>query len=242
MLDDFTVVLGIDREHLAELLTVLPTWKRHKPSLFMRPWVVFWHKELADNEAYKAWNAIREAGAAYIYPVASSFNGTRREVMLAEFVHVSRKVETPYYLKLDTDLVATGDDDWLRTLPQREAVMTAARWGYTKPASMLEVLDNWSQTVPVLQNFLAPKREYYGEIAKSNRITSYWHLIHANFARMVSAMTGPKLPVPSQDTTMWYIAERMGLPINRVNPAGLGWKHIGRGGRKLELAVNEAMR
>jgi len=34
-----------------------------------------------------------------------------------------------------------------------------------------------------------------------------------------------KMPVPSQDSFLWYLAARMGLKVRRVNMKSCGWEH-----------------
>jgi len=41
MIPDYTIVLGLDYKHLSQLKLVIPTWKKHKPSLFSKKWIVF---------------------------------------------------------------------------------------------------------------------------------------------------------------------------------------------------------
>src|SRR5690606_21272077 len=78
------------------------------------------------------------------------FGDVQRELMPSGFVHVPAfAVHTPYWLKLDSDVVATGQDDWVSGVwfeqdeAKRDPVIIAQPWGYTKPANQFQELNEW---------------------------------------------------------------------------------------------------
>ena len=49
------------------------------------------------------------------------------------------------------------------------------------------------------------------------RIASYVALHKADFTRYCAEIAGDRLPVPSHDTYLWYIAARRGWDMLRIN-------------------------
>lgn len=257
MIPHFTVTIAVDNEHLDELRCVLPTWLRHKPELFSVPWVVVAHHEVEHAEMMAvlsdAAERINDSGNSLTTAWASFIPGANnRETMLSALVlQAPNYVRTPYYLKIDTDVVALPSpgggwikDEWFvpDTECERPAII-ASPWGYTKPAEWLGTLDRWGDEVPYcgLHRMRKPDRIVVGNVARSQRIISWLMFGRADLTRMVATMCGQRLPVPSQDTTLWYVAERMNWPIRRAKMSAYGWRHIGGGGRRLRNAVIQSM-
>lgn len=264
MNDLFTLVLGLDPGHLEQLRLVWPTWKRHKPELLDCPLIVFWDvwgfhyhpgSELEDLLG-------RSLDAVLWPPPTTRYgpgDGTRwtdpqREKMLSGFVYVpARHVATPYWLKLDLDTVATGNCDWLRFAERKLATgngpaILAQKWSYTKPADQMLRLDRWADGVSELEGTeplgLAP-REGWSRVAHP-RIISWCGFFRTDFTRRAARLAEEtcgigKLPVPSQDGYLWYLAARTGERIERENFKRLGFQHRSNT-RNVRKAVEEAMR
>ena len=49
------------------------------------------------------------------------------------------------------------------------------------------------------------------------RVASFVQFHRSDFVRTAAEMAGGRLPVPSHDTYLWYVANRLGLPIMRTN-------------------------
>lgn len=260
MIPRFTVTIAVDNEHLDELRTVLPTWHRHKPELFRVPWVVMVHPEVEHSELMvvlaETMEKINAAGHLLTTLWASFIAGANnRETMLsALLLQAPNHVRTPYYLKIDTDVVALPtpggpdgeliDERWFKPpAGNTEPAIIASPWGYTKPAEWIDRLDRWGDSHKSigLMGEVTPSRTIVGNVAKSSRIISWLMFGSTGFSRTVAAMCGHRLPVPSQDTTLWYAAERMGRAIHRVRMSQYGWRHIGGGGRRLREAARQAM-
>ena len=240
---EFTTVVAVDTEHLHELAAVFPTWWHFKPEIFQRPiWVV----RDADVSASEILRATRGCVDRIldISPTAHAFEN-QREKMLTAIVRACANVETPYYLKLDTDAVATEPGDWI--LPQWfdfDPVFVASPWGYTKPAAWMPQLDAWASAHPNLRDCRPPAYRMIGNTARCQRMISWCMFGKTKFARYVSEdLTGGvvgRLPVPSQDTLLWYIAERLRLPYVRVRMGRRGWRHV-FGLRRIQEAVRAAL-
>lgn len=228
---DFTTVVAVDAEHVAEWERTWPTWRRHRPEILARPLLVIcdgaitnWRRRLAflDHPDYRTvtWNG---PGA------------TQREKMLASLVFIpARELTTPWYLKLDTDAVAIGsgppEPSWFAPDEDgRVPAFVASPWSYTKPAGALDVLERWADGVEALRRF--PRLNLTAApgalLVRHPRIISWCFYGHTAWTREVAGYCADdRLPIPSQDTYLWYCAERMRWPYRRILLKRHGWRHL----------------
>lgn len=251
--DRYTLVVGVDAHHLRQLALTWPTWRRHKPSLLMVPMIVFYdHREifeanvrsvvdhprlttipwpLSDFDLQSVWKNEIESG--------DKFSDPHRETMLSGFVYVPAQfAKTPYWLKLDTDVVATGMDRWIDLKWFRESpAMVAHRWGFTRPADQMVRMDRWIEENPERM----PKEILDSEPLNLTpnpgwnrvnhvRIISWCGLFDSAWTSRMASLTQNengqyRMPVPSQDGFLWYMAERGGRGIVRTNMKSRGWQH-----------------
>lgn len=251
MTPSFTVVVGVDKAHLPHFECVIKTWQRFKPSLFEHPWVIFYDDSMTAEEIL---DITDEAGVEQLvlyrwpdddrvqYPPGDGTKWTDRQryKMLAGFVHVpARIVSTLYWLKLDLDVVAAGHDDWIDpSWFNDRPVIIAHKWSYTKPANQILMLDEWASTINANQFYpylskpplkLAPSSPD-SNIVGHKRIISWCGFFDTAFTQICSIIASRscgscKLPVPSQDGYLFYMAKRAGLPVVRTNMKARGWKH-----------------
>ncbi len=243
---DYTLVVGVDKKHLKQLSWVFPTWKKNKPSLLDHPMVVFYDaEEVKDSEIYSAishpqlltvpWPL---GNAKYEGDTKDKFSNPQRYKMLSGFIYIpSIYVKTPYWLKLDTDTVATGQDNWIDSdwFNDNPAIVSQ-RWTFTKPPDQMMKLDAWVESnkdkLPELTSKeplnLIPKPG--ASRVGHKRIISWCSFFNTEFtaycAQAARLTCGDyKLPVPSQDGFVWYVAKRLGLGIKTANMKGRGWEH-----------------
>lgn len=265
---DYTTVIGVDDSHVEKLGLVWQTWKRHKPSLFDHPLIAFVDSSISDSALMEVVRITKDHPDHLLmvwpyenvtYPGDPNDKWTRpqRYKMLAGFVHVpARMVETTYWLKLDLDTVATGQDDWINLdwfsgLP----AIVSHPWGYTKPANQMLELDEWfarhayhirtewpnyPKTPPL---GLRPKTG--SSMVKHKRIISWCAFFNTEFTRHCSDMANRfcgkgKLPVPSQDGYLWYMAKRGDFGVVRANMKRRGWQHKSTN-KNVRKAVEEAL-
>ena len=259
MIPDYTLVCGVDRKHLKQLHWVFPTWARRKPSLLSHPMLVFYDLEQLSGEIVEELVPHPNLTTVPWPPAGVTYSGgsdkwsdPQRHKMFAGFVHVAAGyVETDYWLKLDTDVVAVGDDDWIDPdwFAEGPAVVSQA-WGYTKPPGQMIELDEWVKRNPVyLGSFRLPLNLAPGPGAdrlRHRRIISWCAFFGTAFTAMCAGLADltcgeGQLPVPSQDGYMWYMAARAGLPIVRTNMKALGWEHW-TAERNIREAVERAMK
>jgi hypothetical protein len=176
-------------------------------------------------------------GTDYHSPNEDKWSNTQRYKMLAGFVHVpAMVVHTPYWLKLDTDVVATGQSDWIdeQWFTHTPAIVSH-RWGFTKPADQMVQLDEWAvANLDKLEGLwhtspLAMEPKEGSQRLGHKRIISWCGFFNLDFTRLCSRFADDtcgryQLPVPSQDGFMWYLAKRLGLGIGRVNMKDRGWQ------------------
>lgn len=248
---DFTTVVGVDDKHLKQLQMVYPTWIKHKPCLLEYPMVVFFDSESSVTEQYIRDTIQHPCLTVFEWPFVnvsyegnenSKFNHPQRYKMLAGFVHVpAQVVNTKYWLKLDTDVVAVGKPDWIKDWWfDGGPTIIAHPWSYTKPPDQMLRLDQWvEQNKATLNPYLLPTKEPLNMVPNPGaslyhhtRIISWCGFFNTNFTKEAAQDASNacgllKLPVPSQDGYLWYYAQRMGYSIRRVNMKELAWEHWG---------------
>jgi len=258
---DFTVVVGVDAKHLQQLSWTLPTWKLHKPDLFKRPWLVFYDCDSLNRAAVRSVVKVPDLNVVPWPPLRTEYNGDggskwtnpQRNKMLTGYVFVpAMQVLTPYWLKVDTDAIAMGqncwiEDDWF----EGEPAFIGPRWSFTKPPDQMVFLDQW---VEKHRDKLRPwslhpplnLRPKPGASRLNHKRTVSWcAFFKTDFTRKcavgASAVCGPcQMPVPSQDGFLWYMATRGWFGVKAIQVKRLGWK-IRSTQRGIKEAVAEAM-
>lgn len=251
MIPDFTILCAADASHVEELRISYATWKRHKPSLLLRPLLIGcdlhtcpvdpsgdWYREQLGPEI------MAHPGGVKLKFIGDGENWPVRERMVSWFVFGARHVETPYYLKLDSDCVATGNDNWTDARWFRGSpAIIASKWQYTKPAGQLATFRKWSDQHP--QAFQHSMPEYVigalGSKAFHSRMISYCQFGRTDWTAEMAQLAGERLPIPSQDGFLSLAAARNGAEIRTVQMKNLGWQHVGGGGRRLREAAAAAM-
>lgn len=231
---DYTLVTGTDRNHIEQLCLVWDTWKYHKPSLLQHPMILFVDRDDRDvitlrlvsqvidhpNLSMYYWpprEGITYPHIKYDKDSKDKFGQSQRYKMMAGFVHIpATYVDTPYWLKLDSDVVATGKDNWIN--PKwfdNDPDIVGHRWGFTKPASFPEILDDWYANNWCSEGSLdLPLDSPDSERISHPRISSWCSFFSRRFTRLASFTAEytcgeGMLPVPSQDTYMWYLSKRL---------------------------------
>jgi hypothetical protein len=231
-----TVLVGIDDSHVGEMEVAWGSWRLNRAQILGERLMFVcdraggswrdWSRRLSfcDHPEITAimWDGdhLREQGA------------DQREVMLTGLVWAAARIKTTHYVKIDTDTVAVQPGEWIDPEWTDETyAFTSHRWGYTRPSSFISALDDWSETVPELAGGNPPVKSLPDNPrarVRHRRIQSWFLLGTTRFARLVWGMIergGGRMPCPSQDTILWYVAERMGWPYQRVNLKARGWDH-----------------
>jgi hypothetical protein len=237
---DFTTIVALDAEHLEEFRVAWPTWVALRPEILERPLLL-----LCDEGAASGWwTQVLDWWKRHLHfiladcrqvQIGSWGNAaepwTQRERALHALVAGVQHVNTPWYLKLDTDTIAVKRADWIQGewFADNPAFVTAA-WSYTKPADAIQTLDDWADAVPGMQDF--PRLDLpFDPNAKRvvhKRIISYVFFGNTAWTNEMAATINGRLPVPSQDTFLWYCAARTKRHYRTVKMKKLGWRHISR--------------
>jgi hypothetical protein len=204
---DITIVTVVNQAYLHKLRANWPRWMNTRGLREQRYIVLAVGRP--DLDFLKPFHNVR----IIPWPQASD---DRRGCLSAFVFGVARHVATPYWMKLDCDTSPKGSEF---TWPKYQGhTITAHRWGYTRVKGdpnakehWLNTLDRWWNGKPLFPASLPLGR--YGH----PRIASYYAIEKTDFTRRLAARCGDALPVPSQDTTAWYVATRWGESILRVN-------------------------
>jgi hypothetical protein len=220
--DKVTVVTACDPKYVEMLAITFPTWVSMK-KILRHKMIVFVNGMPLDD---KRLDFLRHPNVRLI-PWSMPNATSHREEMLSAFIlGAAKHVTTPYWLKLDADSYATDDRpllvNWMTTV-----TFCGHRWGYSW-TEHIKALDKWAIEHPgLVESPLWGKPMYDKTCDKgrkyfhpSKRTISFAQLQETAFTKTIAALAGSRLPVPSHDTYMYYMADRMGLPWRSSNFKG----------------------
>jgi len=232
---DFSTVVALDGHHLQEWELSWPTWVKFRPELLQRPLILL----LDDASSLEGWRArlgfVQHPDCRLVLVAAPPQCASQREKMLSAFVLLAPQlVNTPWLLKLDTDTVARHQDPtWCaqdRVASQDGAlpVFSSPAWHYTKPAAWLTTLEEWGSGHPFLKDFppLGLNPPPGTRTFRHRRCISWCFFAQTAWCRRVAEQVGPRLPIPSHDTLLWYWAARTGQPFRLEQMKRFGWEHV----------------
>lgn len=245
ILHDLTLLVAVDEEHLKELQLTWKTWAAFKPEVAKCPFVLI-HDSSFDPKLIQLDPTPENLS---LIPWEMPGAEDQREKMLNSFVRIAaEKVQTTWYLKLDTDVVAVDDSEWLEPEwfaadeENRVPVFVSSPWGYTKPADAIDRLDDWGDSISGLKEHprleLAPGEK--PDRVNHPRIISWCFFGNTAWTKEVASWTNGRLPVASHDTFLFYCAERRGDPYCRHRMSRCGWEHISHY-RRLKAKCQEVM-
>lgn len=241
---NFTTCVAIDDEHCKELELSYPTWVKHKREILRNPLLLICDGDQHDQHQWIIRTSFIEQRLKI---VLAHIDGcaSQREKMLTALVHLPHlHVETDWYLKLDTDAVALDNSKWIHdNWFDNHTKFIASPWSYTKPANALDTLDEWANCHAAFWN-TKPMNVPHVKNARRvccSRIISWLMFVKTSFSARCSRLADnrKRLPVPSQDTFLWYVAQRMELPYVTTRFKKLGWNHCNR--KKLANACRTSL-
>lgn len=240
---DLTIVTAVDPSYIDRLQITFKTWKEKKNISQYQIMVFVNGMELTDSRL----NFLREKGLKVIMIPWNMKNvETQRERMLSAFVLGTAKyVKTPYWIKLDADSYAV-DSTPLALNYMKKYAFVGHKWGYSWDKH-IKALDDWASThkdirlknaKPMYDQKQKAGRRYYHP---GKRTISFIQIQNSEFTRLCASLAGDRLPVPSHDTYLYYIANQLGIPWKSANfkanhgfNQGKGIEHI-----KRNLGINE---
>jgi hypothetical protein len=138
-----------------------------------------------------------------------------RERMLNAFVFgVAGLVKTPFWVKVDADVTPKGKKFTLEE-SMFDNDIVAHRWGYTRvkgderEGHWLNRLDEWWQQIEPDAEPIFPPNIPTGNRYGHKRIASFVMLSKTELTRKAVELCGNRMPIPSQDTYVWYVATRL---------------------------------
>lgn len=229
---DLTLITVVDRSHLNQLKLNWSNWMEKRPELRTVPAVIAYDdKELNDNDL-----SFVARGGVKLVPWSMS-DVSQREEMLTAYVRMpGAYVTTPWYLKLDTDVVVVRECEWINSSWFKEdtsgrlPVYVSNPWGYTRPSNSIDMLDNWADGV---SKFNETKRldipfNPDARVVCHTRMASWVHFGLTSWTKEMSDLCPNRLPVPSQDTYLSYCATRLGEHTIRARMRKYGWSMLSR--------------
>jgi len=202
-----TIITAVSPEYEKFIELSLQTWKRND-QLAAMPLTLFTYGYRRPHRKFKhMWKDIRTV----------KWNmreySTQRELVLSSFVlGVFEHTDTPFSLKLDGD-VLVRDNEPILTPEDFKYDLVSQKWGYTKPKSFIVDVETWAEkkNIPGNSNFnLDEIRISDSNIVSSKRIISQVCLQRKQFVmECCSYLDSFRLPIPSHDTFLWYMAQRL---------------------------------
>lgn len=242
-----TVVTATDAAHLRQLEVTMPTWRRNRPEMGDMPFLVIYDRDEVNEARVRdvfagTWRRMPNLTCVPWPPVGLEY-ANQRGKMLAAYVHVPPEyVRTRYWVKVDTDVIAVHHDP--RWIPLdffgSRNVIAAPRWGYTKPANQMALLDEWGDGVPGLQD-RPPLNLLYdpaGNKCPHSRFCSWVFWVDTAWSAEVAGYCQHGwLPVPSQDGYHFYCCARRGDSWAKYGAKGFGWTNTPRLAKLKQLAA-----
>ena len=200
--DRVELVTAVSEGYLDRLRWSLPTW-RMKPQFAVCPLLIFVGPGIRKRDL--AWVSDYFAEVRLV-PWSMPAAESRREEMLTAFVlGAAKHVRDDHFIKLDADTYCVDSQDVFSS-EHFGVDLVSQPWGYTKPGWWHDALEAWAV------GEIETADEYRGNRApgsrKASRIISYCCLHRTDFIRRAAAAAGERLPVPSHDTYLWWIANQ----------------------------------
>lgn len=232
---DFTTVIALDEHHMHELQLAWRTWEYFKPEIVNAPIIIIYDDMQVDPEEGWLGEISEKFDITFIpwHPEDHLYEN-QREKMLTSFFKAVEFVQTPWYLKIDTDCIAINNDKgWLNEeFFNDNPVFVSNPWGYTKPNNTFDLMDDWGNSQSIFKGTDKLKLPYNPEsdLVRHNRIISWVYFGDVKWTNKMSdackdSNGNYKLPFPSQDTYMWYCAERLNYPYKRIKFKNFGFEH-----------------
>ena len=219
--NDVTIVTACDEKYVDFLKHTFPNWRKYK-NIDQYPVIVFVHGIKENDERLD----FLKLPNVTIIPWAMDNADDHREEMLSAFVFgTAENVKTDYWLKLDADSYATNNKPFI-TPDMKQYAFCGHKWGYSRP-DHIKKLDEWAKghwkgklkkAKPMLTSAgrIDGKRFYHD----TKRTISFIQLHKTKFTKFcVRLCRESKLPAPTQDTFMFYVA-------NRFDPLAVGTKNF----------------
>ncbi len=217
---DVTIVTACDEKYVEILRETFPNWRKYK-NIDDYPVIVFVHGiELNDSRL----DFLRLKNVKMI-PWKMENAESHREEMLSAFVFgAAEHVKTDYWLKLDADSYATDSRPFIDK-EMKQYAFCGHKWSYSRPEH-INKLDEWAKghwkrklrnAEPMIKVGKIEGNRFYHD---TRRTISFIQLHKTRFTQFcIKLLRERKLPAPTQDTFMFYVA-------NRFDPQTVGTRNF----------------
>jgi predicted SAM-dependent methyltransferase len=211
-----TIVTACDPKYVECLKVTYPTWVEYKN--INQFTIIVYVNGFEDNDSRL--DFLRQHKNIKIIHWDMHNVDNHREKMLSSFVFgPARDVATKYWLKLDADAYAVNDKPLFHK-GMENYVFCGHKWGYTKPHRWISALNQWSKkhtdiidkTDVEIDASKIKKNKYF-----HHRTNSFIQLHKTEFIKIAAKLAGDRLPIPSQDTFLWFVATKFNQPTWRFN-------------------------
>ena len=220
---DTTIVTACDPFYVDILKLTYANWRKYK-GIDKYPVIVFVNG--LDIEKDPKLDFLRLPNVKMI-PWKMNNVESHREEMLSAFVFgAAEHVKTDYWLKLDADSFATNRSPLINE-EMKQFAFCGHRWGYSRPEH-IRLLDSWAKghwkrklkfASPMINEGRIEGNRFYHN---TKRTISFIQLHKTKFTKFCCGLIKEdpathlkRLPAPTQDTFMFYVA-------NRFNPETVG--------------------
>ena len=256
---EITLVLGVDAKTLPQFEVSHRTWKLHQPKIWSWPWVVFYDGNVETMPDIllqsQGRGAFPEHAKFACWPGCVSGDNAvpkyenQREKMLSGFPYVAAQyVHTQWWAKIDCDAICHrreecwAEDRWFTDYYGPQPIAVAPGWGYTKGINFIGRLQEWGDKTGLKKyprldipfdptHLRVPHKRW---CSWNSFYETAWTKTFVEF--LGESVERGTLPIPSQDSTMWYAAERAGLTVRLVNMKRHGWNNYPKLDKLIEAA------
>jgi hypothetical protein len=233
---EFTIVTCVSKNgrYLRKFERALGNWHQEK-FISDNPMIIFAH-----TNAFRAVRRIVNKFKDNYYDIklikwSKPECDTVKEEMLSAFVFgVHEHVKTKYSVKIDCDTHLKEYDEFVLPRKYRRNVITAHKWRYTKCKSDPEYeetgyhwFDRLADWAEQLEDFVDTQHQYERNIEDRRyghkRVASFCCIQKQAFIAHVvdmcnrSGIRKGRMPIPSHDTFLFYVAQRLGRGIGYAN-------------------------
>lgn len=206
---DVTIVTACDEKYIEFLKVTFPNWRKYKRIDDYKVIVFVYGIPINDVRL----DFLRLPNVRII-PWDMPEITDHREKMLSAFVFGSAEhVKTDYWLKLDADSYATNDKP-LFSEDLKKYAFCGHKWNYSRPEH-IKKLDEWAKghwkrklrlAKPMINEGKIEGNRFYHS---KKRTISFIQLHKTRFTQFcVKLLKQRRLPVPSQDTYMFFVCDR----------------------------------
>ena len=207
--NDVTIVTACDEKYVEFLRITYPNWRKFK-SIDEYQVLIFVNGIPLDD---KRLDFLRLPNIKLIQWDMPEITDHREKMLNAFVFGTAEHVKTDYWLKMDCDSYATNDKP-LISEDMKQYAFCGHKWRYSRPEHIRK-LDEWAKShdkrklknaKPMIDEGKIEGNRFYHN---KRRTISYIQLHKTKFTRFcVKLLKAKKLPVPSQDTYMFFVCDR----------------------------------